>query len=72
MRQTLTISLPEEINAELERIVKEEGRSKSEVVREALRRQLAVRRFRALREKLVPKGQAAGIFTDEDVFKIVS
>ena len=53
-------------------LVQRTGKSRSGVVREAVRRQLALERFRKLRERLVPKARAHGIYTDEDVFKLVS
>ena len=33
---------------------------------------LFFRRFRLLRERMVPKAQARGIYTDQDVFERVS
>jgi metal-responsive CopG/Arc/MetJ family transcriptional regulator len=72
MRATLTVSLPEEINRGLSALVKRSGKSRSQVVQDALRRQIATERFRDLREKLVPKGRKAGFHTDEDVFKAIS
>lgn len=72
MRTTLTISLPEELNKALTRMVKRKGTSRSQVVQEALRRQLALERFRDLRDRLVPRAARAGLHTDEDVFKAVS
>ncbi|MBA2435495.1 MAG: CopG family transcriptional regulator [Chthoniobacterales bacterium] len=72
MRTTLTVSLPEEIDRGLAALVKRSGKSRSHVVQEALRRQIAIERFRGLREKLVPKGREAGFHTDEDVFKVIS
>jgi len=72
MRTTLTVSLPEEISRELAAPVKRSGKSRSQVVQDALRRQLAIERFRNLREKLVPKGARAGFHTDEDVFEAIS
>lgn len=72
MRATLTISLPEEINLGLSSLVKRSGKSRSQVVQEALRRQIALERFRDLRDRLVPKGRAAGFHTDEDVFEAIS
>jgi hypothetical protein len=53
-------------------LVKRSGKSRSQVVQEALRRQIAIERFRNLREKLVPKGRKAGFHTDEDVFRAFS
>ena len=59
MRETITISVPEEIKAEIDRIVQEEGISRSDVVRESLRDYLFVRSFRRLRQ-LALDGQGAG------------
>lgn len=72
MRETITISLPEEIKTELDKIVRNEGISRSDVVRESLRDYLFIRRFRLLRTKMLAKAQSQGIFTDEDVFKRIS
>ena len=48
------------------------AQSQSEVVRDALRRQLAIRRFDQLRERMVPVAEAQGYLTDEDVFRDIS
>jgi metal-responsive CopG/Arc/MetJ family transcriptional regulator len=72
MRATLTVSLPGEMSRELAALVKRSGKSRSQVVQDALRRQIAIERFRDLREKLLPKGGKAGFHTDEDVFKAIS
>ena len=69
---TLTIRLDEKLERELARLAKRTGRSKSEVAREALRRQLSIQRFRALRREAMPSAAAAGYLTDEDVFRSVS
>lgn len=72
MRATLTISLPTEINKELSALVKRSGKSRSQIVQEALRREIAVERLHGLRAKLLPKGRAAGFHADEDVFREIS
>ena len=72
MRETITISLTEEIKAEVDEFTRENGLSRSDLVRQALREYLLIRRFRALRARMIPHAQAQGIFTDEDVFEIVS
>ncbi len=41
-------------------------------MRDALRRQLAIRRFEQLREQMIPVAEARGYLTDEDVFRDVS
>ena len=72
MRETVTISLPQGIRRELDRIAKEEGVSRSDVLRQSLDDFIFARRFRRLRQRMMATAQAQGIYTDEDVFKIVS
>lgn len=69
---TLTIRLDPKLEQELTRIAKQMGRAKSDLVRDALRRQLAIQRFRELRELAIPYAESAGYLTDEDVFRNVS
>ena len=71
MRESISISLPEDLKAELDEAVLAEGVSRSDVVREAVREYLFIKRFRALRQELIPYAEAAGVFTDEDVFRAV-
>ena len=68
----LTIRLDPELEAQLNRLSKRSGRSRSEIVRAALRRQLALAQFEELRERVMPFAEAAGYLTDEDVFRDVS
>ena len=72
MRETVTISLPRGIRRELDKIAKEEGVSRSDVLRQSLEDFLFARRFRQLRQRMMAAAQAQGIFTDEDVFNRVS
>ncbi len=72
MRETVTISLPQAIRRELDKVAKEEGISRSDVLRQSLEDFLFVRRFRQLRQRMMAAAQAQGIFTDEDVFNRVS
>ena len=69
---TLTIRLDPQLEKDLERYARTTGRTKSEIAREALARQLAVARFRALRKKVLPFAEAQGLVTDEDVFRALS
>lgn len=69
---TLTIRLDPKLDKELARIAKRTGKTKSEIAREALARQIAVARFRELRAKTLPFAEAQGLLTDEDIFRIVS
>jgi CopG family transcriptional regulator/antitoxin EndoAI len=72
MRETLTVSLPAAVRKRLDAMVKSEHMNRSDIVREALRQYFAISEFRRLRAEIVPRAEAAGIFTDEDVFKTVS
>ncbi|MEW6165998.1 MAG: CopG family transcriptional regulator [Pseudomonadota bacterium] len=69
---TLTMRIDAPMEAELSKLAESTHRTKSDLAREMLRRQLAVRRFQALRAKAVPYAEAAGYLVDEDVFKDVS
>jgi predicted transcriptional regulator len=68
----VTIRLDEELERNLDELAAETGRTRSEVVRDALRRQVALAKFERARRLLVPFAEAAGYFTDEDVFRDVS
>ena len=72
MRETVTISLPRAVRRELDKVAKEEGISRSDVLRQSLEDFLFVRRFRQLRQRMMAAAQAHGVFTDEDVFTRVS
>jgi len=72
MRESISISLPEALKAELDRFTQAEGISRSDLVREAVREYLFTRRFRALRQELMPYAEAQGIYSDEDVFRELS
>jgi predicted transcriptional regulator len=72
MSTALTIDLDEELDRRLEQAARNSGRSRSEIARDALRRQLALMRFEQVRERVMPFAEAAGFLTDEDVFRAVS
>ena len=68
----VTIRLDSKLQRELDRLCHRLGRTRSEVVRDALRRQIALLRFDEGRRRLMPSAEAAGYLTDEDVFRDVS
>ena len=72
MKQTLTIRIPDDLRKELKKISQEESKPVSDLVRESLKRYLAIRKFRAIRNKVLPFAEAQGFLTDEDVFKQIS
>ena len=72
MRTVVSVSFPEEMAVELDRLAKESGRTRSEIVKEALRAYLWEERFRTFRTRIRPKAKKRGFVTDEDVFKDIS
>jgi predicted transcriptional regulator len=68
----LTIRLDPELERQIDRAAKRSGRTRSEFVREALRRQLALDALDDIRRRTMPFAEAAGYLTDEDVFRDVS
>jgi len=68
----LTIRLDKDLNKLLKRASRLSGKSRSEIAREALQRELRMSRLEALRWKIIPFAEARGFVTDEDVFVEVS
>lgn len=69
---TVTIRLDKELERLLAKVSRQSSRNRSDVVREALRRQLAIEAFEELRKRAAPFAEAAGYLTDEDVFRDIS
>jgi predicted transcriptional regulator len=68
---TLTLRVPPDLEAALEKQCAELGISKSDFARDALRRFLRVSEFRAIRSRMVAHAQSQGVHTDEDVFHLI-
>jgi metal-responsive CopG/Arc/MetJ family transcriptional regulator len=72
MRTIISVSFPKEMAVELDKLAKESGRTRSEIVKEALRSFLWEERFRTFRSKIRPQAKKRGFVTDEDVFRDIS
>jgi len=73
MKQSaVTIRLDAGLQRELDKTCKQMRRTRSDVIRDALRRQLALLRFERLRRQAMPFAEARGYLTDEDVARDVS
>ncbi len=70
--RALTIRLDKNLDDLLTKASRRSGRNRSEIAREALRRQLRISQFEALRQRIMPFAEARGYLTDEDVFAEVS
>jgi metal-responsive CopG/Arc/MetJ family transcriptional regulator len=72
MAERMSISLPVELRVELDRHAEAEGVSRSSLACTALREYLFVHRLERLRRELLPFAEAAGLYTDDDVFQAFS
>ena len=69
---SLTIRLDPDLDRLLTKASRRSGRNRSQVAREALRRQLRISQFERLRQRVMPFAEARGYLTDEDAFADVS
>ena len=69
---SVTIRIDADLERELDRMARRSGRSRSDLVRDALRRQIALAQFEEARRDLLPLAESRGLVTDEDVFAAVS
>jgi predicted transcriptional regulator len=69
---TITIRLDKDLDDMLTKASRRSGRNRSEIAREALRRQLRISQYEGLRQRMMPFAEARGYLTDEDVFADVS
>lgn len=66
---TLTIRLDADLEADLERIAKARHRTKSDLVREVLRRYTTRELYAEAHDRLRPHAEQSGYLTDEDFFR---
>lgn len=66
---SLTIRLDDQLERKLTRLAKRTGRSKSEIARDAVRRQVHIERFSELRHLAMPYAASAGYLVDDDLFR---
>ncbi len=72
MSKSITIRLDPALTELLDQLAEQTGRTRSEIVREALLRQLSLLRFAQLRRRVLPFAEARGYLTDEDIARDVS
>jgi predicted transcriptional regulator len=69
---TLTIRIDDKLENDLDELAKRQHRTKSDLAREMLRRNVALERFRELRRRALPLAEAAGYLSDDDIFRDIS
>lgn len=72
MEEVLTIRLPKGSRRRLERRAKAQKLTVSQLVRKALEQEEFLAGLASAKAELQPQARAQGIYTDEDVFLVVS
>jgi predicted transcriptional regulator len=72
MKSAITIRLDEELDKMLNQVSRKLKRSRSEVVRDSLRRQLSIYIFETLRKNALPFAEKKGYLTEDDIFREIS
>jgi predicted transcriptional regulator len=68
----VTVRIDDDLQRRLDAASDRSGRNRSEIIRDALNRQLALEAFEHLRGEVLPFAEARGYLTDEDVFRDLS
>lgn len=73
MRTTtpITVSLPGDLLRETQRVAKEESRTRSELIRDALQQYLASRRWQRLRQWGAETAERLGLKTEADLQRLL-
>ncbi|MEI8304078.1 MAG: ribbon-helix-helix protein, CopG family [Burkholderiales bacterium] len=72
MSDVLTVRLNDEEALALDQLVRATGKTRSDLVRDALRAQALRETLRLLQQDLGPQARAAGWLTEEDILRDVS
>ena len=70
MREIITVSIPEDIKKQIDKIAEEEGTTRSNIIKESLQNYLFIREFRTLRARMMK--ESSRVYTDKDIFEQVS
>lgn len=73
MRTTkpITVSLPDDLLLEAQRVARQEARSRSELIRDALRQYLASRRWQRLRQWGAETAERLGLRSEADLERLL-
>jgi predicted DNA-binding protein len=72
MQTTITIRIDSELNSILTNKSQSTGKSKSDLILEAVKRQLAVESFQQLQKKIIPFAKNEGFDSEEDIMQHIS
>ncbi|HOF00673.1 MAG TPA: ribbon-helix-helix protein, CopG family [Spirochaetota bacterium] len=68
MRKILTISIDSDLKKRIDESSKYYKISRSELVKKALEKYIAIQEFRDIRENLLPYAEKVGILVDKDIY----
>jgi metal-responsive CopG/Arc/MetJ family transcriptional regulator len=72
MRKVITVSLQPELSKKLDKSVKTNKTTRSEIIKKALEQYLYQQETNRIRAKLRPYAEKAGFYSEEDVFRAIS
>jgi predicted transcriptional regulator len=61
---TVTIRIEPDLKRLLDKVCRQSGRTRSDIVRDSLKRQLSIIRFEQLRRQVLPSAEARGYLSD--------
>ncbi|HLB59965.1 MAG TPA: ribbon-helix-helix protein, CopG family [Bdellovibrionota bacterium] len=71
-KSLISVRIPKELGEIINEFCKKTRLPLSDLVRESIKRYIAVEQFRHVRKKILPFAEAQGLLTDEDIFKAIS
>ena len=72
MKNAITIRLDADLEKMLNQVSRKLKQTRSEVVRDSLRRQLSIHLFETLRKNALPFAEKKGYLTDDDILNEIS
>jgi CopG family transcriptional regulator/antitoxin EndoAI len=72
MTKPITVSLPADLVRETQRVAKEESRTRSDLIRDALQQYLTSRRWRRLRQWGAETADRLGLKTEADLQRLLA
>ncbi|MCC6579527.1 MAG: ribbon-helix-helix protein, CopG family [Phycisphaeraceae bacterium] len=68
----LNVRIPDDLKKQLDQLSRQQRRPASDLVRDSLRRYIAVEQLKAIRKMTSPLAEAQGFITDDDIFEAIS
>ena len=69
--EVLSVSVPAGMTKEIRRICKTEGKSRSQLFKDALQGYLFAQKWKSFQREAIAKARAMGVYTEDDVEKAI-